>query len=62
MDRNIFLMSVGVVLLVLNNLSLAGEYCQDQEDSHKDRDNSADGKKLRKSQQLSDLSTDFLFP
>ncbi len=62
MDRNILLMSVGVVLLVLNNLSLASEYCQEQEDSHKDCDNSADGKKLRKSQQLSDLSTDFLFP
>ena len=56
MERNIFLLSVGVVLLVLNNLSLAGEYCQDQ---HKDCDNSAGGIKPRNSQQLSDLSTDF---
>ncbi|XP_046647747.1 CUB and sushi domain-containing protein 1-like [Daphnia pulicaria] len=56
MERNIFLLSVSVVLLLLNNLSLAGEYCQDQ---HKDCDNSAGGIKPRNSQQLSDLSTDF---
>ncbi|XP_046457705.1 uncharacterized protein LOC124204645 [Daphnia pulex] len=56
MERNIFLLSVGVVLLVLNNLTLAGEYCQDQ---HKDCDNSVGGIKPRNSQQLSDLSTDF---
>ncbi|EFX78231.1 hypothetical protein DAPPUDRAFT_320739 [Daphnia pulex] len=56
MDRNIFLLSVGVVLLLLNNLSLAGEYCQDQ---HKDCDNSVGGIKPRNWLQLSDLSTDF---
>jgi hypothetical protein len=56
MERNIFLLSVGVVLLILNNLTLAGEYCQDQ---HKDCDNSVGGIKPRNSQQLSDLSTDF---
>jgi hypothetical protein len=56
MERNIFLLSVGVVLLLLNNLSLAGEYCQDE---HKDCDNSVGGIKPRNSQQLSDLSTDF---
>ncbi len=56
MERNIFLLSVGVVLLILNNLTLAGEYCQDQ---HKDCDNSVGGIKSRNSKQLSDLSTDF---
>lgn len=56
MDRNIFLLSVGAALLIFNDLSLAGEYCQDQ---HKDCGNSPSGIELRKSQQLSDLSTDF---
>jgi hypothetical protein len=44
------------MLLILNNLTLAGEYCQDE---HKDCDNSIGGIKPRNSQQLSDLSTDF---
>ena len=54
MTRNVVLLSAVVVLFLVNDPSLAGGYCQDQQ---KDCDNI--GRQETRSQQLSDLSTDF---
>ena len=54
MTRNVVLLSVSAVLFLVNDPSLAGGYCQDQQ---KDCENI--GIQGRITQQLSDLSTDF---
>ena len=54
MTRNVVLLSAVVVLFLVNDPSLAGGYCQDQQ---KDCDNI--GRQETRSQQLSDLNTDF---